>query len=96
MYHMICFFRSSKCKSGEKIRKLFELWLKIKYFVLFSECEAGFIGPNCSHHCIYPYHGKECKHTCHCDERICNHVTGCFFNESKGERRKLKVVKDKN
>ena len=42
-----------------------------------SECEPGFLGPNCTQRCPYPYYGHKCQGKCDCDMHKCHVSTGC-------------------
>lgn len=45
--------------------------------VVFVECEAGYLGPNCSVRCPYRSYGKQCQMVCNCPEASCNFAVGC-------------------
>lgn len=42
-----------------------------------SKCLKGYMGNKCELPCRYPGYGKLCQQSCNCEEKNCNHITGC-------------------
>lgn len=50
-------------------------------FIMFLECPAGTMGPNCSITCPPGYHGRLCMEDCDCSQdQYCDPVSGCKQN----------------
>lgn len=54
----------------------YAVMIRSKTFV--SECNIGYIGPNCSKQCVYPSYGWKCVLECNCSKEDCNFSTGCL------------------
>ncbi|XP_048771638.2 platelet endothelial aggregation receptor 1-like isoform X1 [Ostrea edulis] len=47
------------------------------------ECGAGYVGPNCSLTCPFPFFGPGCNSTCECSNQSCHFAKRCVeLNES--------------
>ena len=53
------------------------LLMKILFELFLLECKTGYIGPNCTAACPYPYYGENCLKQCQCKEHSCDHSAGC-------------------
>ena len=47
------------------------------YNIIILECKPGFLGPNCTQPCPYPFYGQKCQGHCNCDRQKCHVSTGC-------------------
>ena len=45
--------------------------------IIISECKPGFLGPNCTQRCPYPYYGHKYQGHCDCDRHKSHVSTGC-------------------
>lgn len=37
----------------------------------------GYIGPNCSYKCPFPFYEENCMNMCNCSNKACDVATGC-------------------
>lgn len=44
---------------------------------MYTECNIGFLGINCSSPCRYPSYGNNCQSGCNCLKNYCHPATGC-------------------
>lgn len=49
------------------------------------ECLPGYFGENCLSRCFYPSYGQNCRNTCDCNVKDCNHLDGCQGNHTQTE-----------
>uniref|UniRef100_A0A8W8MLI8 Uncharacterized protein n=1 Tax=Magallana gigas TaxID=29159 RepID=A0A8W8MLI8_MAGGI len=46
------------------------------------DCPSGYYWINCSKPCHYPYYGSKCGQNCSCEEKNCDHMSGCKSGNS--------------
>lgn len=83
IFHMFSYFQiDTVSKSSAEFEMkhakppFYAVMIKSKTFV--SECNIGYIGPNCSKQCVYPSYGWKCVLECNCSKDYCNFSIGCL------------------
>lgn len=45
--------------------------------IVYTACDAGFIGKYCDTKCRYPTYGNDCQSLCDCNATLCDYAYGC-------------------